>query len=258
MNSARNAKLLRQQISLRPISKLPAGFVADALLLRTKHHIVGSFIGSLPRSPQQNIFFSLPLSLLPEELYVLIQEGRSRRRHQGANTINSTLLVSLFQELCTLQEDLGSHATPSANEIAAYEADAQEWAKSLQRTRAEAIVAQREAHLGSQRKDKGSAPTSAPDGSGTDQIRGTLATESDQAASALDVKSDPDSAHMRVWSHSSKLPWYRPQIQGRDFFPFPLSTEDKRRSQIFYDLWKKGMYLSSGSKFGANYLGYPG
>ena len=43
--------------------------------LRRTHNILGVFIGSLPQSPQQNIFLGLPLELQPEEATLLLEKG---------------------------------------------------------------------------------------------------------------------------------------------------------------------------------------
>jgi len=47
----------------------------DVITLRTKYRIVGSLVGLLPKSPLQNIFSSLPLHLLPEEVSLLLEKG---------------------------------------------------------------------------------------------------------------------------------------------------------------------------------------
>ncbi|KND01767.1 tRNA intron endonuclease [Spizellomyces punctatus DAOM BR117] len=57
------------------------GYVWDvdtALALRTRYHIVGALVGTLPRLPMQNTFFSLPLVLLSEEITVLLERGLIR------------------------------------------------------------------------------------------------------------------------------------------------------------------------------------
>ncbi|KAI4188110.1 MAG: hypothetical protein L6R41_002362 [Letrouitia leprolyta] len=43
--------------------------------LRRTHNILGVFIGSLPQSPQQNIFLGLPLELQIEEVRLLVEKG---------------------------------------------------------------------------------------------------------------------------------------------------------------------------------------
>ena len=39
---------------------------------------------------------------------------------------------------------------------------------------------------------------------------------------------------------------------------FPNTKEEKERYAIYYDLWKKGYFISNGSKFGGDFLVYPG
>ena len=43
--------------------------------LRVTHHILGTLVGSLPQSPQQNLFLGLPLELTPEEARLLVSKG---------------------------------------------------------------------------------------------------------------------------------------------------------------------------------------
>ena len=50
----------------------------DALKIRSKYRIVGCLIGSLPRRPQQNHCFSLPLLLSQEEATLLLHKGLAR------------------------------------------------------------------------------------------------------------------------------------------------------------------------------------
>ncbi|KAL8673393.1 MAG: hypothetical protein Q9168_002183 [Polycauliona sp. 1 TL-2023] len=42
--------------------------------VRRTHNILGVFIGSLPQSPQQNVFLGLPLELQPEEVTLLVEK----------------------------------------------------------------------------------------------------------------------------------------------------------------------------------------
>lgn len=43
--------------------------------LRQAHHILGVQIGGMPQFPQQNVFFGLPLELMPEEAHLLVETG---------------------------------------------------------------------------------------------------------------------------------------------------------------------------------------
>eukprot|EP01118_Nematostelium_gracile_P003120 TRINITY_DN13555_c0_g1_i1.p1 TRINITY_DN13555_c0_g1~~TRINITY_DN13555_c0_g1_i1.p1 ORF type:complete len:261 (+),score=44.81 TRINITY_DN13555_c0_g1_i1:59-841(+) len=43
-----------------------------------------------------------------------------------------------------------------------------------------------------------------------------------------------------------------------DSFQYPNNSEEERKMIVFEDLWKKGYFLSNGSKFGGDFLVYPG
>ncbi|XP_006816241.1 tRNA-splicing endonuclease subunit Sen34-like isoform X2 [Saccoglossus kowalevskii] len=45
----------------------------DVMKVREVHHIMGTLVGTLSRSPRQNIQHGLPLQLLPEEAALLIE-----------------------------------------------------------------------------------------------------------------------------------------------------------------------------------------
>ena len=75
-------------MSSHPISKLITIFkqndkflvwsADDVYTLRTKHRICGALIGSLVRKPWQSSICSLPLVLLPEEVYVCVKHDIAR------------------------------------------------------------------------------------------------------------------------------------------------------------------------------------
>jgi len=62
-----------------PISRLGHRYylydIAHITHLRITHHILGTLVGSLPQSPQQNLFLGLPLELTPEEARLLVAKG---------------------------------------------------------------------------------------------------------------------------------------------------------------------------------------
>jgi len=39
---------------------------------------------------------------------------------------------------------------------------------------------------------------------------------------------------------------------------FPISASEKLRYTVFRDLWEQGHFLTSGLKFGGDFLAYPG
>ncbi|KAI1074612.1 SEN34 subunit of tRNA-splicing endonuclease [Whalleya microplaca] len=48
--------------------------IDDIMYLRRHHNICSVFVGTIPQSPQQNIFMGLPIELMPEEAQVLVDK----------------------------------------------------------------------------------------------------------------------------------------------------------------------------------------
>ena len=47
----------------------------DIATIRSKHHICGILVGTLPHLSQQNVFLGVPLLLMPEEAVLLVENG---------------------------------------------------------------------------------------------------------------------------------------------------------------------------------------
>lgn len=46
--------------------------------------------------------------------------------------------------------------------------------------------------------------------------------------------------------------------QGESVLPLDYNARPTLRCKVFSDLWEKGYYITSGEKFGGDYLVYPG
>lgn len=46
--------------------------------IRSKYHICGILTGVLPQFPQQNVFMGIPLQLMPEDVWYLVDQGAAR------------------------------------------------------------------------------------------------------------------------------------------------------------------------------------
>lgn len=60
----------------------------DLKTLRCDHRIVGAMAGSLEAQPLQNILYGMPLVLLPEEVYHLVNHGKNNLTW---DTVDNTL-----------------------------------------------------------------------------------------------------------------------------------------------------------------------
>lgn len=60
-----------------PATFSPDDFVSrtDIAIIRSKHHICGILVGTLPHLSQQNAFLGVPLVLMPEEAVLLVENG---------------------------------------------------------------------------------------------------------------------------------------------------------------------------------------
>ena len=76
--------------------------------LRRQHRICGMLVGTLPQSPSQNVFLGLPVQLMPEEVFLLVDKGIAsviddrkahRRVHQSPSlTTRSQYLANIESE----------------------------------------------------------------------------------------------------------------------------------------------------------------
>ncbi|KAI9141833.1 hypothetical protein BKA69DRAFT_1071451 [Paraphysoderma sedebokerense] len=169
------------------------------------HRIVGALIGSLPRAPQQNIFFGLPLVLNQEEVTLLLDE-----------------------EIIVLVKDSGFESR-IAERIRSMDSDHQETSGSSKN------------HL--------ITPTSHF-GSATKSLDNDELNSSNEDISNCSINlNDLDSAK---YATTLSEAW------KKGLWNFPEKEIDWDSYFIFKHLWKQGLFITEGSKFGGRWLGYPG
>ncbi|KAL0871959.1 hypothetical protein ABMA27_004402 [Loxostege sticticalis] len=201
----------------------------DWYLLRSKHRICGSLIGSIASFPRQNDFLGLPMALMSEEAALLVEK-------------NICELVEL-PDLCD---------KPSEEEKAGI-------AECEQKVLEEQLEALRKRKI-EQLSQK---------------IDIIVAGKKQKLLSKgiTDVQLDKQSL---LQEEIDKLPKLAPahilvhlptehfkSTEKRNIFidelkPSVVNSEGALRYSIFCDLWSKGHYITSGSKFGCDYLVYPG
>ncbi|KAL8633927.1 hypothetical protein Q9189_000439 [Teloschistes chrysophthalmus] len=219
--------------------------------LRRTHHILGVLIGSLPQSPQQNVFLGLPLELQPQEVKLLVDEG-----------------------LAFIVDDLRNHVEalrePPAG-LEGYKEDVRRegWvaAKAVEKQK---LLRTREAlrRLGGRQSTtpKADDDDGAQDGSSSSKESGTKDEEDD---SLFDVSQKPQNSQQsksstlipytstRTTSHPP-LPAPAPPPQQ----PSPLTALTPNPNPSSYALFKHlhtlGYFLSPGLRFGCRFLVYPG
>ncbi|KAJ3299201.1 tRNA-splicing endonuclease subunit [Borealophlyctis nickersoniae] len=275
-------------------------YVWDAgavLELRSRYHIVGALVGTLPRMPLQNTFYGLPLSLMPEEVTLLLERG----------------YVHL------VDEGLSYHA-PSAEDMKKWDDSRAEEAREYARAKKIAADALREQkiaaakmnglgpRLGPRAQDGASAePEGAAVGdaglvAGTSETakrnldEGLTSFFDDSGAAEDSVVSEPPASSspsplpstapqststsvasrpthvpfpVSTPTSSTSLPWYNEGVdelvpttlddaRAKGIWTWPRTQSEQLRYKVFRGLWERGYYITSGSKFGGDYLMYPG
>ncbi|XP_013884195.1 tRNA-splicing endonuclease subunit Sen34 [Austrofundulus limnaeus] len=192
--------------------------------------LVGALLGSLPRTPRQNIRLGRPLLLLPEEERLLREEGAAVLPEQN-------------------QDVVGVAPAEGAGPQQQYEEEQQ---RSFQQQSALALEDRKSALL--------RAMTSSPAGSGS----GTGSNETLQRL-LLDLHQNftfPRSALAVQLSTSRAGLSYCPEARSFLQASWPIRAQDEPRSQaryqVFRDLRGRGFFLTSAGKFGGDFLVYPG
>ncbi|KAK4528720.1 hypothetical protein GAYE_SCF63G6665 [Galdieria yellowstonensis] len=229
----------------------------DVKRLRTKHRIVGELVGTLPTHKSQNDYLGLPLQLSveevsvgcfygflelvtwkesPEDVVVSAQEEpksctRKRRYSEMEASSDSMESVGASQKL---RRVVGTWKDTVANVFQSLLSFWKDWnkntdhAESLEQTYLEPVSSGRDD------ADLTSKVTKVPEWN----TKQTILVEEPNRKDAYIVL-------------------FRKGMPYPDFLPsFGSHSSASRRLTVFHDLWKRGFYLSSGVKFGADFLGY--
>nr|XP_056719056.1 tRNA-splicing endonuclease subunit Sen34 [Euleptes europaea] len=202
---------------------------ADARRIREEHRIIGTLVGALARKPRQNVRLGLPLQLLPEEARLLAEKGVA------------TFLKNLTSQ--PLADDAGQA-------VDAYQKEQEESYREQLRLAGE----QRKALMGTlaERIAQGQAKKHQRKGEEAEPLSKSV----DQEPSLV----FPREAMMvqlpteRTQRLKEEVDWRLPS----EDWPYGGQAEHEMRYRVFQDLWEQGYYITSGSKFGGDFLVYPG
>ncbi|KAJ3090222.1 tRNA-splicing endonuclease subunit, partial [Quaeritorhiza haematococci] len=207
-----------------------AGYVWEpetVMALRINHRIVGALIGTLARLPTQNMFLSLPLLLLPEEVTLLLEEG-----------------------LIHLINDSKAHTHPTPDQTALFLQQTQLQTHEYEEARKQFALATK--------KKKARRSFESSSISGNPEVSGEYVTEAEPPIE------DPPLLPVSTPCSSQSLPWYNPpttagtgeEAGSESLWTWPSTDFEKLKYRVFRSLWRDGYYISSGSKFGGDYLLY--
>ncbi|XP_057338079.1 tRNA-splicing endonuclease subunit Sen34 [Microplitis mediator] len=215
----------------------------DWLTLRRQHRIIGATIGCTPTLPRQEVLHGLPLMLIPEEVTLLLE----------------TKIARLIEYPCLRQEpddDLKKVFEDHRKRLFAEQDECLKEGKRLQ------ILGKIESIVEGKRRKILGLKTSKKN------MRKSLDGSTAEAASKIEIdrdallaeeldklpKLDPDDSLVQIHTN---YPWKNDDVKEVPW-NYPQSDEEKLRCQVYKDLWSKGYFLTSGEKFGGDYLAYPG
>ncbi|KAM4651445.1 tRNA-splicing endonuclease subunit Sen34 [Discoglossus pictus] len=231
----------------------------DAKQIREQHRIVGNLVGALVRKPRQNARLGLPLQLMPEETRLLVETGAAK------------LVRSCPDERIHKDEDGSSMDSPSSSsstderessrpEVEAYKQYLHESYKEQSRLALEEkrrtleALSDRIAEARSKRKrQRCEHEEELKEPTAQGQIK--------------ELQNLEETFHFPQEAMMVQLPTARTLLgtveevdvhQASSDWPFAGQKEHEICYKIFRDLWEKGYYLTSGSKFGGHFLVYPG
>lgn len=72
------------------------------------------------------------------------------------------------------------------------------------------------------------------------------------------IRVDLNQYFFLLWYGLLENPWENDTMSVEEDWAYPTTSFEKLRYAVFKDLWEKGFYLTSGQKFGGDFLAYPG
>ncbi|KAI0317864.1 hypothetical protein OF83DRAFT_1119121 [Amylostereum chailletii] len=234
--------------------------------LRSSHRISGVLAGTLPHLSQQNVFVGLPLVLMPEELVLLVEKQLAvlvddPRAHRiptidELKSWDKQRTDDVTEQLARLAQESGKKDDKANSEAAIQKR------KERENKRRQAAEAARNAVLGAATPvgdDEGAmfAPLSLAH---TETPAGPPHKSTSVIASNLPYTvTIPASSEGRPW-HDSAAHSYLTLEDARTagVWTYPNTEAERAKCEIFRDLWEKGYYMGGGSKFGGDWLVYPG
>ncbi|XP_075045946.1 tRNA-splicing endonuclease subunit Sen34 [Mixophyes fleayi] len=231
--------------------------VEDARKIREQHGLVGNLVGALVRKPRQNTRLGLPLQLLPEEARLLVEIGaatfvRSCEQKSAPPNHDGLPMDSTSVSATVDDEDSKTKAEAYAQFLhSSYEEQRQLALQEKQHTLES--LADRIAEGRSKRKRQR-----------CEQEEELM--ESSSQGPIKEFQNLEKTFHFPEEAMMVQIPTARTPLgnveevdlhQVSSDWPYTGHKNHEMRFKVFRDLWQKGYFLTSGSKFGGDFLVYP-
>ncbi|XP_015180915.1 PREDICTED: tRNA-splicing endonuclease subunit Sen34 [Polistes dominula] len=216
----------------------------DWLTLRKEHRIIGELVGCLAKYPRQEVLSGLPLLLFPEEVSLLLEKGIARVvKYSHLQYPPSESLKETFDQY---REILFKEQEKCLKE---------EKEKQIEAMMDKIVEGKKRKILGMKTNKK--------------KLRKPLDKDSQEALK--NVKLNTKDLFDEQMSKLPKLEKSEALIQTHTAYPqwnkgnfeivqwkYPNTPQEKLRYETFKDLWERGYYITTGEKFGGDFLLYPG
>ena len=244
-----------EPIKLYVLPEAQRGVVADVVTydaeivdeLRSVYHIVAQGVGTLQNNSTQNVFLAAPYALMPEQAALLVEKG-----------------------IAVLMDGTRQPVPPARTQAQ----------KDQAADERHSVVLSQAAHIYRSREDDRKRHEAASEFTRAKRAK----THEESAATAasfskpLVLPFPPEKTSLTATSTGGENPYQRHVPSARVVVPTMASNsylsrdkpshfweyprQDKRsemdRYAVFRDLWEKGYYMTSGAKFGGDFLAYPG
>ena len=266
----------------------------DVMTLRRKHRIVGSLVGSLPSKPRQNLVFSLPLVLLPEEARLLLDKNIARIVENNTTKPTQEDILK-FQDgrKASIQKQIDRLNELKQQKLADFAEIIEEGREKVNRKRKKSLedscsskvlrieTDERQSCVESISKQviaNSRLWKQSDDILRSEDILTSLNTvnnSTEQQSKNIDTLSEdtsgstqkqledmPNSSENEITLQDSTLICVSTKLnilRTKDAsWKFPETENEQARCNVFSDLWEKGYFITNGNKFGGDYLVYPG
>lgn len=216
----------------------------DWFALRKDHRIIGELVGCLSKHPRQEVLSGLPLLLLPEEVSLLLEKGVAR--------------VVKYSHLQYPPEESLKEAFDKYRNALFVEQE-----KCLRKEKEKQIVMMMDKIVeGKRRKILGIETCKK-------KMKKSLDEETQEALRNVQVNTkdlfDEQMSRLPKLEKSEALvqthmayPWLKKENIEIMQWKYPNTWQEQLRYKTFKDLWERGYWVTSGEKFGGDFLAYPG
>lgn len=216
----------------------------DWLTLRRDHRIIGELVGSFPKSTRQEVFLGLPLLLLPEEVTLLLEK-------------KIACLVECTSLKTQPNESLSQRFQEYRDKLFLEQVDClkDNRKKQIASVMGKIVEGKKRKMLGLHTSKK--------------NMKKPLDKKMQEALNNIEI--DTESLLEEELAKLPKLNKNEALVQIHTAYPWSdkddikivewkylLTPDQQLRYKVYKDLWERQYYITSGEKFGGDFLVYPG